>query len=297
MTAAPTRDQLHTLLGHQVGAIAIQSVTRQRRTGFGDWWLDDLVLGFDDGVHARALWLHPPEGQPPAPALLYCHAHGNFYEMGCAELTEGRPALQGPYAPDLQARGIAALCIEMPCFGGRADQAESPTAKAGLWAGKPLFGRMLAELSAGFDWLATQPEVAMDRIGVMGISMGGTHAWWLGALEPRIKAVAHLCCFADLATLIELGSHDGHGIYMTVPGLLPVARSGQIAGLIAPRAQLVCAGMQDWSTPPEAFEKGLEDLRAAYTEDGLETHVETDLGHAESPAMRAAVLDFLSRQL
>ena len=41
----------------------------------------------------------------------------------------------------------------------------------------------------------------------------------LAALDDRIKAVAHLCCFADYDTMIELGAHDGHGHYMTIPGL------------------------------------------------------------------------------
>ena len=65
--------------------------------------------------------------------------------------------------------------------------------------------------------------------------MGATLAFWLAALDPRMKAVAHLCCFADLETLVASGAHDLHGLYMTVPGLLAVARTGEIAGLIAPR--------------------------------------------------------------
>jgi hypothetical protein len=86
---------------------------------------------------------------------------------------------------------------------------------------------------------------------------------------------------------------------MTVPGLFAVARTGQIAGLCAPPAQLVCAGLQDWSTPERAFDTALADLHAAYSDDlgVLETHIDPTVGHAESPAMRATVLDFLHRHL
>ncbi len=39
--------------------------------------------------------------------------------------------------------------------------------------------------------------------------------------------------------------HDLHGIYLTIPGLLEVAGNGEIAGLIAPRPQLICIGDRD----------------------------------------------------
>jgi pimeloyl-ACP methyl ester carboxylesterase len=158
---------------------------------------------------------------------------------------------------------------------------------------------MLAELSAGIDWLETQVWMEPARIGVIGLSMGGTHAWWLGALDVRLRAVVSMCCLADLETLTRTGAHDGHGPYMTVPGLFAVARTSQIAGFCAPRAQLVCAGLQDWSTPEGAFDTALADLHAAYGDDlgVLETHVDPAVGHAESPAMRATVLDFLHRHL
>lgn len=296
MSALPDRTALLTLLGNQHLDATGAEVTP--RTLVDGWPLSDLTLTLDDGTRVPALFLGPPGGTAPVPAVLYCHAHGNRYDIGRDELVIGRPALQGPYAGDLRALGCAVLCLEMPCFGQRADPPEGPAAKAGLWWGRPLFGRMLAELGAGARWLMAQPEIDAARVATMGISMGGTHAWWLAALEQRIAAAVHMCCFADLATLVQSGAHDGHGAYMTVPGLLPVARSGQIAGLIAPRPQLVCAGMADWSTPPGAFARAMEDLAAAYGPSGGPAHhVENDLGHAESPAMRAAVLAFLARVL
>ncbi|QBY00646.1 hypothetical protein E2K80_07755 [Rhodophyticola sp. CCM32] len=295
------RNSLNALLGHQIGTVEIVEARRTARSDLAGWHLDDLHLISADGTDIPAYFLHPPAGAAPCRAVLYCHAHGNAYTTGRDELVQGRPAFQSPYAADLVALNTAALCLEMPCFGQRADPPESPLAKAGLWAGRPLFGRMLAELSAGLHWLAAQPGIDGNRLGTMGLSMGGTHAWWLAALEPRIRAVIHMCCFADLETLVGLGAHDGHGMYMMVPGLLPLARSGQIAGLTAPRAQLVCAGLQDWSTPDPALRLGLKDLTEAYevagAPDALQTHMEEDLGHAESAAMRQNVLAFLDRHL
>ncbi|WP_071673224.1 alpha/beta hydrolase family protein [Nioella nitratireducens] len=290
------RADLERLLGVRLGAARFDSVQVVGQAPFGDWVLEDLRIDMH-GEGIPATFLRPETG--PVPALIYCHAHGNRYEMGREELTEGRPALTGPYAPDLCRLGIAALSIEMPAFGTRQQPCESARAKAHLWRGTTLFGQMLAELSAGLSFLSDHPVIDADRLGALGLSMGSTHAFWLAALDDRVRAAAALCSFADLDRLVATAAHDGHGIYMTVPGLLPGWSTGQIAGLAAPRALQICVGMQDWSTPAHAFAPARAALEAAYTAtpDQLEFHVEEDLGHAESPAMRQAVLSFLTRRL
>jgi dienelactone hydrolase len=294
------RARLADLLGPGFPGADFTSVTQSRARDFHGWLLEDLTF------HAKAedipaYFLRPPDGHAPAPAILYCHAHGNDYAVGRDELIQGRPALVAPYASDLMAHGCAVLCVEMPCFGARQMPPEPARAKAHLWAGSTLFGQMLAELRAGVSFLANHPAVVSDRIGALGLSMGSTHAFWLAALDPRIRAASALCSFADLAALIETGGHDGHGIYMMVPGLTGAFTTGQIAGLAAPRALQIAVGLKDWSTPPAAFAKAQSDLRAAYDAAGatgrLQFHVEPDLGHAETPAMRRAVLDFLRQEL
>lgn len=254
-----------------------------------------------DGSDIAAILLEPTgaNSESPSPAILYCHAHGARYDIGINELIDGRPALINPYADDLLALGFVVLCLEMPCFGARAHPEESAASKSALWFGKTLFGQMLAELSAGLDYLSNLSHVDCARIGTLGISMGGTHAWWLAALDTRIKAAAHLCCFADLQSLVKLGNHDNHGHYMTVPGLLAQCSSGQLASLIAPRAQFCGVGLQDWSSPQDAFKIAQDELIKAYenTPTMLSFHIEPDVGHQETPAMRAAVLTFLKRRL
>jgi pimeloyl-ACP methyl ester carboxylesterase len=251
-----------------------------------------------DGKPVRA-FLTGPSGQwRNQPAVIYCHAHGNRYAIGASELIDGRPAiLDPPYAQALAGQGIVALCIDLPGFGERTQEQESALAKQHLWQGRTLFGVMLAELAAALDVLENIDGIAASRIGVLGFSMGATLAFWLGALDPRLKAVVQLLSFADLATLVDRGGHDLHGHYMTVPGLLDVFRTGEIAGLIAPRPQLVCAGLQDPLTPQSACDIAMADVRCAYAtagaDDALRLHVERDQGHRESAAMRTEVLRFL----
>ena len=240
-----------------------------------------------------------PEGEGPFPAVLYCHAHGGDYALGRHELTEGARWLVRPYAADLLARGIAVLAIDMPGFGARAGEGtEAALARSGLWRGRPLFGRMVADHMTALCWLRRQPEIDATRIATLGVSMGAAHAFWLAALDPGVAAVAHICMLADMAPLIESGTHTRHGDYLTVPGLLRHAEIGDVAALVAPRPQFVGAGAADHLAPQAARDAALARLSAAYGADGaLEILVDPDGGHGETLNIREAALDFLARAL
>ena len=63
----------------------------------------------------------------------------------------------------------------------------------------------------------------------------------------------------------------------------------------------IYVGLADPLTPPAAFAKARGELEAAYAAAGaavgLAFHVESDTGHVETPAMRAAAVAFLGRHL
>lgn len=261
-----------------------------------------LDLERADGVRVRGFLTGPAGDWSGRPAVLYCHAHGGRYAIGADELLTSRPALQPePYGLALARLGIVALAIDLPCFGERAGEAENAVAKRHLWQGTTLFGEMLADLSGALDLLAGWPGVDRSRIGAFGISMGATLGFWLAALDPNIRCLAHLCCFADLGELVRQNGHDRHGLYMTVPGLLKHWRTGEIAGLAAPRRQFAAMGACDPLTPPDAIALALQDVRAAYVAAGagdcFEALVDPETGHAETPEMRARVLRFFQTAL
>lgn len=254
-----------------------------------------------DAYRMPALFCRPA-GSEPCPVVLYCHAHGHNYQIGKRELLDGRPALpEGAYGKVLARRGIATLAIDLPCFGDRQIPDESSLTKALLWHGDTLFGLMLRELASALDYLQTRPDVDDSRMAAYGISMGATLSWWLAALDERVKAVAEVCCLADLDTLVELGAHDAHGIYMMVPGLLNRFRTADIASLVVPRAHLCAVGDRDPLTPPLAISRCADQLQHCYEQAGAITGwrllVEQGSGHVETARMRHAVLDFLGEQL
>lgn len=249
----------------------------------------------------RGLLTRPVGEAGRRPAILFAHSHGGRYDIGAAELLAGREYLLDPPGPALARAGYITLCIDMPIFGERATVSEGSAAKALLWYGKSLFGQMLSDHAAALSYLASREDVDAGRIGAFGISMGCTLSYWLAAVDERIAAVAHLCCFADMGTMIALGNHDGHGIYLTVPGLIAETDAGEIAGLIAPRPQLICIGEADALTPLPAFEVAYAQTQAAYAAVGVPERLrlvrEPGVGHRETADMRAATLRFFAEVL
>ncbi len=262
--------------------------------------LEELEFVTAGGETVRGFLTRPPHDRP-VPAILCIHAHGFQYQIGASELLDGRPSLFSPVGPVFPGMGFAALMIDMPGFGIRAEPGESARTKARLWRGKSEAGQMLGELAAAFAWLTARDDIIADKVGVYGISMGATLGYWLASVEPRIACVAHMCAYADFATLIETGAHDLHGIYLTVPGLLNIASNGEIAGRIAPRPQLIAIGDLDPLTPPAAVDRALSETRAAYAaasaSERLTVHREPESGHVETSAIRDAVAAFFRRYL
>ncbi|HVY52230.1 MAG TPA: dienelactone hydrolase family protein, partial [Devosia sp.] len=223
------------------------------------------------------------------------------HDIGASELLDGREYLLSPWGPLLAQNGYVAFCLDMPSFGSQSARTESAMAKALIWYGRSLIGRMLEQEMAALSYLSSRADVDPGRIGGFGISLGSTLSYWQAAIDPRLKAIAHLCCFADYATLIELGAHDHHAIYLLVPGLLNAISTGQIAGLVAPRPQLICVGGLDELTPRLSVERGLAEARQMYEQAGaawaLDFFEEPLAHHEETPQMRARVLAHFARHL
>jgi dienelactone hydrolase len=62
----------------------------------------------------------------------------------------------------------------------------------------------------GVDYLLTRSEVDPERIGLTGISGGGTQTAYIGAMDQRIKAYAPTCYITGFRRLLEsIGPQDG----------------------------------------------------------------------------------------
>jgi hypothetical protein len=125
-------------------------------------------------------------------------------------------------------------------------------------------------------------------------------AWWVAALDERIKVTVDICCLTDFHTLIEVQGLDGHGIFYFVPKLLQHFSTTRINALIAPRAHLALAGNYDRLTPPAGLERidvGLRETYAKMNAAGAWKLLRYDTGHFETAHGRAAIVKWLERFL
>jgi dienelactone hydrolase len=159
---------------------------------------------------------------------------------------------------------------------------------------------MVYDSIRALDYMATRPEIDMNRVGTLGLSMGSTMAWWLAALDERVKVCVDLCCLTDYDELIASRGLDGHGIYYYVPGLLKHFDTTAINVLIAPRPHLSLAGVFDELTPPRGLDKIDAALQEVYAAQGASDSwrlVRYATGHFETADGRAQVLRFLKTHL
>ena len=295
------RHKLYALCGDLPArdrSIQATLISREERTGY---ILETLVLDLNGIETVPAYWVAPKQTHGRLPVVLYNHAHGGNYEIGKNELLIGRPALQcPPYADALTAAGFAAVCIDAWGFGERRGRTESALFKEMLWQGQVLWGMMVYDSLRAMDYVCSRTDVDVTRIGTLGLSMGSTMAWWLAALDPRVRVCVDLCCLTDFESLIASRGLDGHGIYYYVPSLLKHFTTAKINALIAPRAHLSLAGDYDPLTPPAGLDRIDSELRDVYA--GMNAADAWQLkrypiGHFETAVMRAEVMAFLRRWL
>lgn len=298
------RQELWSLLGdlpwqHQLEPAKV--VKTERHEGYT---LERLVLDLNGVEPVPALLLIPDKRQQPAPGLLYIHWHGGMYDLGKEQLLVGADA-QPAYAPVCAEKGLVTLAIDSWCFGERKHEGdghsgEEDTFKLMLWKGQVLWGMMMFDEFRALDYLAHRPEVDPQRLGAFGMSMGATKAWWLAALDPRVRLCLDVCCLTDYEELIKTHFLQGHGIYYYVPSLLKHFDTSQINELIVPRPRLSVNGRRDPLTPPSGVERVRDHLLPLYERYGRREDCRIELfdcKHVELPEMRKLILEWMDRYL
>jgi len=278
--------------------LSAEKISEKTEDGFT---LETWTLNLNGLEPVPALFAKPNSGTNPLPVILYNHAHAGDYARGKRELIEGSDLLQSPpYAHAFTKAGYAVLCIDHWAFGERRGRSESEIFKHMLWHGQVMWGMMVYDSLRALDYLCTRPDVDSSRIATLGLSMGSTMAWWLAALDERVKVCVDICCLTDYQSLIEMRGLDRHGVYYYVPRLLKHFTSAQINALIAPRPHLSLAGEYDPLTPGAGLERINDELCTVYTDLGTPEAWKLSLsstGHYETAAMRAEILNFLTKWL
>jgi dienelactone hydrolase len=256
--------------------------------------------------------LVPKSGRPPFPAVLAFHGHGygvkdlvGLWEDGSERTVGG--GYHKDFALTLCRRGFLVAAPEISCFGERQTdfshlpprQAPVPTTCAhtaflAMHMGGTVAGLRVRDGLRLVDYLATRGDCDVGRLGAMGISGGGMHAFFSTCVDTRIRACVVSGYFGSFRDSI-LAMH--HCACNFVPGLGRFGEMADLAGLVAPRPMLVETASHDPIFPTAAVLAGVERARGVYRAFGVEGQPEVDAFEGRHEISGARAFDFLAEAL
>ncbi|HBH84677.1 MAG TPA: hypothetical protein DDY34_12835 [Bacteroidales bacterium] len=271
--------------------------------------IESVTYDVQPGEIIPALILIPDNvtSSNPAPGIAVWHQHNGEYHLGKSEPAglAGNPMHFTAVA--LVREGYVALCPDSLCFEERQD----PTGKLKggnyerfeflreVVRGRSLAWKDILDMKVSVDFLSQRPEVNSDRLGCYGHSMGSTHAWLVGPLEPRLKCIIGNCCLPTYDAIEE--THILHCFPNFVPGWKKYGDTPEIAALIAPRALHLNFGEMDSGSPIESVKKGLSRIAEVYKKAGADdkftSYIEPGAEHVLSETMWQYVKECFAKHL
>ena len=126
--------------------------------------------------------------------------------------------------------------------------------------------------------ISTQP-VDEERLGVMGLSGGGTMSLWMALCDERIKAT-EIICYSDLWTAFGIRDVNYCGMQVA-PSLYKYVDLPDLQGLIAPRPLLIDIGVNDTCFKIDTAIKCYQQLSKIYEAAEAGDQLELDLHSGE----------------
>ena len=200
--------------------------------------IERLTFQSRPGVRVTANLYRPQPVRERYPGVLSVHGHWPWARMD--------PHVQ-PRCIGLAKLGYVVLSVDAFGAGERAIEPGPGTyhgslVGASLWpVGTPLLGLQVYDNRRAVDYLISRSEVDPAKLAITGASGGGNQTLYAGATDDRLAAVIPVC---------GIGTYDA---YLTTAccvcevnaGGAAYATTGDLLGMIAPRALLVVSATRD----------------------------------------------------
>ena len=187
------RARLAELLGPEPEAVPLNLETLESVACDG-YRRDKVVFDTEDTMSVPAYLLVPDgrQDQAPGAAVLACHGHGPG--KGQVVGLEHTNMPNADYGLQLARRGYVVLVPDLRCFGERLDwnpedhyACDTNLVHAAMAGWNPL-AQNIWDLRRSLDVLAQHPLVDPERLGMVGISYGGTVTLFTAAVDTRVAA-------------------------------------------------------------------------------------------------------------
>jgi hypothetical protein len=242
-------------------------------------------------------------------AILCSHGHGPYGKEPVAgnrstpELVANIAQHHYNYAEEMARRGYLTIAPDLRVFGERDDGGNPYPGRdkcnvhfiRGMILGVYTLTLNIWDMKRCIDYLQTRPEVDPERIGMMGLSQGGTMTTFTSAVEPRIKA-------ADIIGYVN--SWKGFGVNRSnfcgsqiVPDIFKYLDVPDIAGLISPRPLLIEMGIFDTCFYIEDQMEGYNQIQRIYEAAGVGDRLWADVHPHEHGFAGDKAYDFFEEYL
>ena len=227
------------------------------------------------------------------PAILCCHGHGGLGKepvMGNDSSPELRAQIDQfkyNYGEVMAQKGFVTYAIDWIGFGERNDDNKpnhTMPVKDQDWCNlyylhATMFGMTSLSINVAHGKAATDVVMALshvdrNRLGVMGLSGGGTMTVWMSLCDERFKA-SEIMCYSDLWALMGMRDINYCGMQVA-PGLYKLVDIPDLQGLIAPRPLLIDIGANDTCFKVEGAMMCQKQLKKIYRAAGASDRLELD---------------------
>jgi len=309
------------------------------RVDRGDHIREKVIFSTSPHFRVPAYVLIPKDLHKPAPAIVDLHSHGGMRIFGkekIVDLGDNHPVMDDyhqkiysgrPTSTELVRRGYVVIAIDAFMFGERRtlmdedldygwDRArytvedvkhlnqqcarkEATLVKSLIFAGLTWPGIVFWDDIRTVDYLRTRPEVNSERIGCLGISLGGYRSLYLAGLDERIAAACVVGFMSAVRPMIR--AHiDTHSWVHFLPTIHRYLDLPDVVSMMAPKPLMVQQCSQDGLFPLGGMKESVEKIAAVYEKAGAKKQfsgVFYDIPHRFSRAMQEDAFDWFDWHL
>lgn len=294
------RTRLRQLMGPEPSRVPLNVETLES-TACDGYRRDKIVFDTEDTMSVPAYLLVPDAraGVPPGAAVLACHGHG----PGKSQVVglEHTDMPNADYALQLARRGYVVLAPDLRCFGERLDwnpedhyACDTNLVHAAMAGSNPLTQNVW-DLMRSLDVLAEHPLVDPHRLGMVGISYGGTVTLFTAAVDQRVAAAVVSGYFSSWSESHKMPwNMCGSQVLF---GMLGRLEHEDLGALVAPRPLLIETGTEDPLFPVAAATESVRRTRLVYEAGGGSDRLVHDVFEGGHEWHGIEALPFLDRWL
>jgi dienelactone hydrolase len=204
--------------------------------------------------------------------------------------------------PDTRARlsGRASTQVEqLSAYHEQCSTFEEVVARHIFAAGATWLGVLSHDDRASVSYLVSRPEVDANRIGCLGLSMGGHRTDYLVATDPRIKAAVSVGWMTNWVDLLA-NQVRTHSWAQFVPGLASQLELSDVVTVGMPASLMVLECARDDLFNPDGMHRACEKIESIYAKAGLSSRYQYrfyDVPHQFNAMMQQDAFAWLDKWL